>query len=173
MKNLIHVGSFEIKNQHGGMLIVTDPMYKLGTWCSCVLNMCAGGTWNAFVLRGEERRVAMLIAFHDSIDAEKHHSKWFSMLKNVEIGVDSGSLFIGDLSYFAVKNEKLADPSIVETYTDLAPYAGIVENCGVMSRTGWGDGGYPIFIYERKGKFYRKWVYAVRIDFMEEAYENV
>ena len=153
------VGTFEVKS---GKLVVTDPCYDRGTWCMGLLEDVKNGTWEAYTQTKNEGfwgdRVAKLVVFHKDHDTDIGATRHIAQF---EVGVDSGQAGFfdepsypqgdpgeyGDLGTFYGRVCALHDGDKDE-YID----AGIVDGSGVVSSSGFGDGGYRCNFYKLDGQ---------------------
>lgn len=155
------IGEFEVKS---GKLRVTDPCYEDDTWCSGVLTGVKNGTWEAYANienhGGWGERVAKLVVFH------KEHSDDLGMWPqkaSFEVGVDSGQAgFFDEDAYphgeraedgYWNKDEfydKCCDATCGRDRDDKADGYGIIDGRGVVSSSGFGDGGYDCNFYKDK-----------------------
>lgn len=146
--NVVKFGSFEVSS---GKIHVSDPGYKYDTWCTCTLNNVLNGKYFAEIIVADKskwgKRVAELIIRHENyLDAEINDAITFD-----GIGVDSGQAgFFDDDLYPRGKNTGEFEDT--ETFygkacalTLSAQQAGILDNFGVVSRTGYGDGEYGLY----------------------------
>lgn len=127
------IGTFKVT---GGKLLVTDPCYDLGTWCQGVLKNVHNGVWEASVeLAG--KRVGRL---HVKAVGQVPVGPWFD--QDFDVGVDSGQA--GFFTHSKYPRESADDSAFYGRCCDatLSGRAGIIEGTGVVSQSGWGDGGY-------------------------------
>lgn len=155
------LGSFESTT---GVFVVSDPCYDLGTWCAGELKNVKNGTWNAIVRKSDEGdwgiRCAEIIAYHESVgetDLEKLDWK----LTDIYVGVDSGQAGFFDKDLFKNGDIITKDPKFGLGGTDSGDRwysaccditlseesAGVLPG-GVVSSSGYGDGGYECFIVQ-------------------------
>lgn len=157
-KTVIELGQFEITS---GEAFVSDPCYEVGTWCQAKLANVKNGHWFASVFQSDEGdwgiRNAELIAYHESAQ-QVNELDW--KLEDAEIGVDSGQAGIYDaISY---RNDSMVgeienklgfdlDEEGEKFYAqncdltvDTKPFAGVLGH-GVVSSSGYGDGGYNLY----------------------------
>jgi len=170
------IGTFELTN---GSVMVSDPCYSKGTWCQGKLENVKPGTWNAMTLKDNEGYIAQLIAYHSDIkDFSEYEGKKRWKKQPFDIGVDSGQAgffqedkFRNDktslnlLNYFnndeEVEKEEGARWYGVCCNLTLSPQmAGVLEG-GVVSSSGYGDGGYTLYTLEEN-----KQVVAMKIKFL-------
>lgn len=153
------IGNFECNS---GKLLATDPCYEKGIWCQVIIENARAGTWRAFAKMNDSdwgTRVAELHAYHKAITP---HVRDWCHLKGL-VGVDSGQAGIFDMATFPDnKGRHFSDPWY-KTCCDTTSegQAGVIPG-GVVSRSGFGDGAYDIFVSERQGK-----VEAIRIVFFD------
>jgi len=143
-----------------GSLYVTDPCYDKGTWCQALLDNVRNGTWRMHMEHTNEgdwgRRVSELICAHEKAGIlrwEKHPA---------DIGVDSGQAGVfdaahykNDADYEGFKFEWPESPLTGEgafydaccdvTLCETKDGGGVVP-FGAVSRSGFGDGGYDLYI---------------------------
>lgn len=136
---------------------VTDPCYDVGTWCQAILNV-SPGKYKCFVVVTDEgewgSRVSELHAIKE--DVFNKHEK----LEKIPykpgpycccIGVDSGQCGIFDAKYYEEHqpdNDYYNTNSWYRKVCELTNNAGIIDSLGVVSSSGYGDGGYPLFTAE-------------------------
>ncbi len=184
--NLTQIGSFELS----GKMRVSDPCYKPDVWCCGTLNT-RPGTWDAAVMVMDNKmtggwgdRVAVLAAKHEdcitpldtetinnSTDKSKVLSPW--KMADFEVGVDSGQAGFYDDANFVARNggddEDWYD-SMCEITLSSAKAATFSD--GVVTRSGYGDGGYPC-IYRTGSDGLVEFVYVIFIgDESDEDWEE-
>ena len=157
--NLKELGNFNIKSK----MRVSDPCYTPDVWCTGVLNAKAG-TWDAAALildneatGGWGERVAALAVKHGDcpipLSVETINSvveSPFPMesqdwkIADFEVGVDSGQAGFYDEDNFVSHNGGQNDDwyDRMCNITLSREKAGTFSD-GVVSRSGYGDGGYP------------------------------
>lgn len=158
-KNYESIGQFTCTS---GTLLITDPMYQKGVWCSDELIGCRTGAWDAAVARQDEGRwgvrVGMLVAkaadadvdfaIFDCIYTKDDFIRWGTSVKHREadIGVDSATCGIFDETMYH-GNGKWDD----ETYdlTREEPLGGCLPY-GCVAMSGYGDGCYDAFVHRDK-----------------------
>lgn len=126
------LGTFKVT---GGKLIVTDPCYGKGTWCQGILKNVSNGEWNADIeIVGN--RVAKL---HIKAVDQMTHGAWHD--EDFDVGVDSGQAGFFSLNKFPDGGQ---DSPFYDACCNItiSSNAGIIDGFGVVSSTGWGDGGY-------------------------------
>lgn len=136
-------------------LLVTDPCYKKGTWCTGELQACVG-EWSALVIQrpaGSGHRNAALLIAHASVDIR---GVVLSELADsgISAGVDSAQ------AGFFEKERYPSNPAQLEsekgtwyravadqTLDDARANASISPGrFGAASQTFWGDGSYPCLV---------------------------
>lgn len=150
----VTLGKFNIST---GKVVVSDPIYEIGTWCQAVLENVKNGTWNATIEQSNEgdwgMRNAVLTALHETaVDFEE--SDWIP--SDAQIGADSAQAGIYDFDFFGNDDKtgpiqnKFGFPVLKKgdkfkfanlDMTDGEECAGVFE-FGVVSRSGFGDGVY-------------------------------
>jgi hypothetical protein len=151
----VTLGQFECRS---GELIVSDPCYDLDTWCAGSVK-AKKGRWVARVETVDEgewgKRVAILVAYH-----VEHEGASCTERAGFEVGVDSGQAGIFDKT--AYKNvDKIPedfehkagvicedDPwySYICDHTLREGHGGGIINGGVVTSSGFGDGGYECLL---------------------------
>ena len=150
------VGSFV---NESGRFAISDPCYEPDVWCRGELENIKAGTWNAEVGMtdagsGWGVRVAMLIATHESCD-EDAGIDLTERRAEFEVGVDSGQAGIFDAKYYRddsvfgvsegdetgeVWYDHCCSATLSEARVGIIPF-------GVVSSSGYGDGGYECVYY--------------------------
>lgn len=149
-------------------MIVTDPCYEPGTWCTAVLDVKKGNWYSEIVMTDEGdwgTRVAELIVFH-----EDYRSASESEFKKIDkvIGVDSGQAGFFDLvEYERVYKEgqeewykSICDDTMQKSQTALRSF-------GIASSSGYGDGSYDLYVIKKEDK-----VVAMRVVFIDEEIDS-
>lgn len=138
----------------GNKVLVSDPCYELGTWCTGVIENVKEGNYITEVVYCEYfhpflyNRVAELEAILDGVD--KDILNW--EITEADIGVDSGQCGIYD--YESVKDiigagewdEKDTFYGQACQCTDADEQYSELNGYGVVSRSGVGDGSYDLYI---------------------------
>jgi len=143
------LGTFEVTS---GKLVVSDPCYSRWTWCMGTLENVKNGTWTARILVSDEgelgKRVAELEVLHSTVKDPPALGFWENT--GIEVGVDSGQAGFWDDAKFGGGGEgKYDDPTSFYGQachkTLHEGHAGIMDG-GVVSSSGFGDGGYACYI---------------------------
>lgn len=161
MGSLEILGEFELT---GPIMRVSDPCYERDVWCSGVLNDCVVGTWEAaksVVDEGPwgERVEALLVRAENCPHGFDDLKELFLEAKDnwseadFEVGVDSGQAGFYDDAHYQDVHEFDGWPAAANYYgsdwydhcceitmKDSAA-AGVIPH-GVVSCSGYGDGGY-------------------------------
>jgi len=145
---IVTVGEF--KNE-SGILLVSDPCYEPGTWCTGIV-AAKKGTWVAKVVR-IDGIVAGLFCHHvDRQDFPREQGGWESVRLNARdglAGVDSGQCGIFDEAEFGSMFER--EGTSGDFYkgccdkTIRTEAGGGVFDWGAVSQSGCGDGGYGVY----------------------------
>jgi len=119
-------------------MIITDPCYKIGTWCTARLSV-KPGDYKCFVEYYFDKEynysyVASMEARHvDSLDIVP------TLESDEDIGVDSASCGIYNLSYYINHSESCKIPIPYGSYYRLT-------NKGLTCISGFGDGRYSLYL---------------------------
>lgn len=130
----------------GAKVRVTDPCYETSVWCSGQLDIVPG-EYDCYVERTRNgiwgERIARLI-----IANTEHCRRNVACTEHVdfEVGVDSGQAGIFDLQYYEKNqpNEEWYQRICSITCSDKE--CGTIDNVGVVTCSGYGDGGYDAFV---------------------------
>lgn len=170
------LGTFSLENDTGG-LVVSDPCYEDGTWCTHSVPNAASGQWHAFTERADcgdlGLRIAALEVRHESV-ADMRTLTWTEAENGA--GVDSGqcgvwradtSLGHGEYgeenSFYDRACEATSYPPPPVSFSSYGLSRGSVMPEGAVSSSGFGDGGYPILVAcDDQGR-----CVAVRVEYME------
>ena len=165
----------------GKEVIVTDPCYSIPTWCQKIVKGVKPGEYRVFCKKHDAgdwgNRVSMLMAVHG--DHEFDNLKWKLEGTRGIIGVDSGQAGIFDITTYRVNPDNVERGSGDTSFFGITPddseedrwYNNICShtlgdehwghyNNGVVSSSGFGDGGYDLFVARVNRK-----VVAFAIDF--------
>ena len=165
----------EIVKIESGRIMISDPCYGLGTWCQAQDVEFPNGEYNAYYKATDEsancikeiRLVNKVLKV-----SEEDKIKWTS-LEN-EIGVDSGQAGIFDGKYYEdYHGDDCSDEEVDEEWYNRVcnitcnlvdeEFAGVIDNKGLVSSSGYGDGGYEAYI----GKLDDQ-IVAVKVIFIED-----
>ena len=168
------IGSFEMTDT---IMRVSDPCYDTTTWCCGTIPNCLTGQWDSAVVYSDEgimgQRIALLVAKHsgsvhsfdlcDKIRADEENIYYSAGWEvcGFEVGVDSGqagffdeahyqdeSVFAGHpaphVSYGGLWYSHCCDRTLSEDQAGTIPY-------GVISCSGYGDGGYTALMHKTAG----------------------
>ena len=162
---------------------ITDPCYSNDTWCSYKLDNVKSGQYNTRVEYYNEFygvRVAELIAIHEDYDIDSEDVNW-EVVKDADIGVDSGQCGIFDANYYKQQKEQdeiwgkqnKEEPFYNKccSCTDGEAKYSEIDNKGVVSCTGFGDGSYNLYTIKINNE-----IVAIKVVFIntnrEEDYEE-
>jgi len=169
MNNTLYTDSFLIT----GKVRVTDPCYKKDTWCSYVMDNVLPGRYNTKI-EEHEGRIATLTIYHESIPDPDISN--YQLVLDAKLGVDSGQLgFFNEDSYPDIPGDfdgkgGFYDVCCNTTLED--PFAGLVNNCGVVSQSGYGDGIYGLYTYTKNNKIVAAMAVFIDIHGVEEEPED-
>lgn len=166
------IGVFKVR---GDRLMLSDPCYERGTWCQGVVEDVKPGKYVAKVAietetHGWGPRVAELEAVHQDFTGAPVYSRL-----PFEVGVDSGQAGIFDDLIYPEGNRDQGGEFNKDGFYDICCNitleggssccgAGVLLDGGVVSSSGYGDGGYAAYAAkDGNGK-----VVAVKIVFIGE-----
>lgn len=129
-----------------GPVLATDPCYEDGTWCAGEANLTQGN-YKAFVQLSDEgdwglRHGKLIVIREDVVQSDVIAQGKVNLCK-ATIGVDSGQAgFFAQAEYMGGDDHDWYDECCKCTLSDLG--AGFVVE-GVVSSSGYGDGGYNLW----------------------------
>lgn len=154
----------------GNKVMVSDPCYRMGTWCQGVLDDVLPGNYNCTIEYSDEGewgvRVAAIEVVHESVD-----SYWLELADFV-IGVDSGQAGIFDYEYYAEHHsDRELDDEWYKTVchnTWADDEDGTIDGRGFVSISGYGDGSYPCYVaYDADDR-----IVAIRVEYIWDDEED-
>lgn len=184
-RDFTDIGTFTLES---GVMRISDPCYKKDVWCTGTIPNCKTGKWEAVTAYYNDglfgRRVSMLAA--RAVDGNAS----FDLLDELgdlavgdfEVGVDSGQAGMYDDATYGLDSivESLPTPDDIygtgpgSLWFSCCCEASDAENCadvlpnGVVSRSGFGDGGYTAFYHIGKDKK----VDLIAIQYIDEEMED-
>ena len=158
MKKLKFIGTINL----GEEIYVSDPGYDVGIWCQAKLNNILPGQYNCYIniwsneeTKGWGQRVSALFILHKDYQINPEEKTYF------DIGVDSGQAGFYDYQYFENTRN---DDAWYYNICNSSRYGVIKNNKCVVSSSGYGDGGYRLYVGRNKdGK-----IVSAKIDFLGE-----
>jgi hypothetical protein len=144
-----YLGTFEVS---GSKIRVSDPCYDRDVWCAGILENCAPGGWSASLLMSDEgtwgTRVKELIIRHQDWMSENPTEK-----SDVHAGVDSGQCGFWDDALYPDGERRYDAGEWYHTVSQLTfdevnprtRYGGVIS-FGALSQSGYGDGGYNVYV---------------------------
>jgi hypothetical protein len=155
-----YAGEFEITS---GKAMVSDPCYDRETWCQGVIDNVKNGTWKAY-LHIIDDRVGYILC---------HHKSHICLLNNdwtkesFEVGVDSGQAGVYDEPKYHGGEDDYGEGGWYDLNCNLTcdkdnktvRYGGVLEG-GVVSSSGYGDGGYDCSTIKNDGE-----IVGILVDF--------
>jgi len=149
----------------GKKVQVTDPCYHLDVWCTETIENMLPGEYGTFAFIADRgmmgRRVSKLMIIHKSVELGDLKFK----VVTGDIGVDSGNC--GFFDYNKYKEAKEADAKFEAEHNNIGPFTnkwwlvsdnlrtlgGTLDNWGVFSHSGYGDGSYDLYLaYDESGE---------------------
>ena len=151
-------------------VMVSDPCYKINTWCQGVLHNVLAGKYKCNIDIWDEGewgdRVATIEVVHEEYNGILSYNP-----ESFQIGVDSGQAGIFDYEYY---KQSHADNLNQDWYNEVCNITssrkrgGIINNAGFVSTSGYGDGGYTCYTCRDKNGY----IIGIRIEFLSEENEN-
>ena len=152
---------------------VTDPCYNTTTWCQKLLDNVSPGRYKCFVIVSDEgdwgHRVSELHVVKEETFGkykELEDIPYKAEPLNCTIGVDSGQCGVFDAEYYEKyqPDDDYDNPdSWYRKICELTYNAGTIDNLGVATASGYGDGSYPLYVAEENNE-----VVAIKVVFIEE-----
>lgn len=138
----MYVGKLAIPD---GIVDITDPCYKRGTWCAMWEKHIKPGTYDCYVERhifeddgyGEDERVAKIAIHLPEVETGVTVARYLDT-----IGVDAG------LAGFFIKKQDYSDAeweSFCDDIYDISEGDHWLRDDAFFSISGFGDGGYPVW----------------------------
>lgn len=139
-----------------GKVYAIDPCYSIDTWCMALIKNIKKGKYHCFATQSDEgdwgKRISELTIVHDEHKESIDSLMW--EMTDFSIGVDSGQAGFFDEKYYE-KYHKGADVddnaedsqwyNRVCNITLNGDWCGTIDDKGVVSESGYGDGGYDVF----------------------------
>jgi hypothetical protein len=153
-----NIGTFKCES---GVLRVTDPCYSKGTWCAGTVANCRKGEWIAEIERKNcgawGNRIRRLTVTHAL------GGTGAAIPADFEVGVDSGQAGVFDDARYPDDPDESSFYDKCCRTTLNKPGAGVLR-FGVVSCSGFGDGGYAATIRrDAAGLCYR-----ISVEFISE-----
>lgn len=131
----------------GRTLIASDPCYPKAAWCAGEIDNAMPGKWKARVLHTDDGVVAALLVHHEAYDTTALENAE-AVLADGNFGVDSAQFgFFDSVKYPA---EGFSGDAY-EIICDMTRCEGggfdVVENFGVVAASGYGEGSYPVVVF--------------------------
>ena len=163
-----------MKIRLGNKVMVSDPCYGLNTWCQGVLENVLPGIYDCEVEYSDEgawgERVSAIEVVHTDCGICRYERE------NFVVGVDSGQAGIFDYEYYCQYHTDDNDRNHVDddwydrvcdiTLSDES--AGTVDECGLVSSSGYGDGAYGCWVARNRDGY----IVAIRIEYITEEDEE-
>lgn len=137
-----------------GKVYATDPCYSIDTWCMALIKNIKKGKYHCFAVKYDKgiwgKRISELTIVHD--EYKDKSLVWETT--DYSIGVDSGQAGFFDEKYYKKyhKGEDVDDNAEdsqwynrVCNITLNGNWCGTIDDKGVVSSSGYGDGGYDVF----------------------------
>lgn len=157
-------------------VMISDPCYGLNTWCQGIVDNVLPGSYDCFVEYSDEGewgiRVSAIEVRHICCDEVPRDF----YPEDFEVGVDSGQAGIFDYEYYKkyhtdIKERNHVSDGWYDKVCDITlarAQAGIVDNLGLVSSSGYGDGGYTCWTARDNNDK----VIAIRVEYITEDYDE-
>lgn len=151
-------------NVVSGKVCLSDPCYKVGTWCGKYNVPAMNGKW---LVSYEEidKTIYSFTAHHEDIHKIFYTADWIN-----DLGVDSGQFGIFDASIYDGGGD-FDEPGFYKDCCDATlskANCGIIQGKGFVSSSGYGDGNYSAFaLYSEEGE-----LVSLNVVFVEEDEED-
>ena len=152
----------------GKNVIVSDPCYEVGTWCQKELSNVLPGAWGVEVKRTKSRITELIVRHEDYPECE------ISEFESGHIAVDSGQCGFFDTDYYKEHqpDDDYNNPAswyrrICDITLDSKGWYngwGTIDDKGVVSESGYGDGLYDLYISKNTDGE----IVGMRVVFIEE-----
>lgn len=171
IRELKHIGSFNVTSNE---LTISDFCYKYNSK-SGYRTTALNGKYNAYIKQLAESnnfcsgRVSELIVLHEDINQNTSFCDLqISSSDDIKVGVDSGTMSISDSDYYkrTHETEEIKDKyynRIIINQLDNNK-AITFDNNGCCSDSGFGDGYYPVTLYQNENKN----IIGVKVTFIED-----
>lgn len=159
----------------GEKVFVTDPCYETSTWCQAELHNVSPGTYKCFIILSDEGTWGYRVAELHAVKEEflRTHGSISEIPYSIDpfpatIGVDSGQCGIFEAKYYEHNqpDNNYDNPDSwykkVCNITCSSAQAGTVDNSGVVTSSGFGDGCYSLYTAKEKDK-----IVAMKVVFIE------
>lgn len=156
--------------QLGEKVMVSDPCYGLNTWCQGVLENVLPGKYNCNIEYSDEGAWGMRVSAIEVVHKDYERPKEFQA-ELFEVGVDSGQAGIFDYDYYVKYHTNNKDwPHVDDDWYEKVCHltydnkftGNIVDNFGLVSSSGFGDGGYDCWTSKNEDGQ----IIAIRVEFI-------
>lgn len=137
--------------QLGATAIVADPCYDIEEEVGVVLlEGLREGDWLCSAKKDAYERTTELVLMHEEYKRKKIEEHIGS------IAVDGGAAGVWDATYYSENQKDYKKPINNDWFKAVMrivlrePYWGTMDDKGVLSDTGYGDGWYPVFVARNK-----------------------
>ena len=136
----------------GEHIHVSDPCYDRTTWCKAEIEDVLPGVYRVYTIHNDkEHRVHQVLILHGV-----KHKPWqfiFKWARGVEVGVDSGQCGFFDDSIFPLSEKTGGEMDEPDSFygkcckaTLAEAQVGIIDDAGIVTSSGWGDGTYAYYL---------------------------
>lgn len=160
--NIKHNGNIVLGNK----VMVSDPCYRIGTWCQGVVENVVPGTYNCHVEHCYDDFWGDRVSAIEVVNENYNVNAGDYVETDFEVGVDSGQAGIFDYEYYAKHHKDDNWYGRVCNITLAKESSGTTDNNGLVSSSGYGDGSYWCYVaHDLNGNGN---VIAIRVEFITE-----
>lgn len=152
----------------------TDPCYSTDVWCMSLIDI-KKGKYHCFATQSDEgtwgKRISELTIVNEKYKNNIDNLMW--EMTDFSIGVDSGQAGFFDKEYYEKYHkgydvdDNAEDSEWYNRVCDITlngDWSGTIDDKGVVSSSGYGDGGYDVFaVYDEDGN-----IVALKIAFISD-----
>lgn len=170
----------KIKLEHKGDIVlgtevmVSDPCYKIGTWCQGVIENVVPGTYHCNIEYYDDHYWGTRVSAIEVINESYNCNEIDYLEVKFEVGVDSGQAGIFDYAYYEEHHKRTNNGDNLDdkwycvvcglTYVNNKLTGNTIDGLGFVSSSGYGDGSYYCYVaYDIDDN-----VIAIRIEFIDE-----
>lgn len=152
-------------------VMVSDPCYGLNTWCQGIVNNVLPGEYKCYVEYSDEGMFGVRVSAIEVVHQDYERPMEF-VPEDFEVGVDSGQAGIFDYDYYITYHSDYQQrPHVNDAWYDMVcditlnkEQAGVTEDFGLVSSSGYGDGGYTCWTARNNDGN----IIAIRVEYITE-----
>jgi hypothetical protein len=170
-QNLDVIGTFELG---GTKMRVSDPCYDKDVWCAGILENCVPGFWSAYLVLSDEGAWGVRVKELRVSNLNESHVEPTELV-DIDAGVDSGQCGFWDEMLYPEGEREYDDMNgfyrtvcnLTHDETDHSVRGGVVP-FGAVSSSGYGDGGYSVYV----GRNAAGQIVSAKIDYIPDNVED-